>query len=118
MNQLRYLILATTVFLLACNSNSQMAFDSAKWLQKDSTGYPFRDLMLNDLTTQHQLKGLTKQELIELLGRSENSWEIDKELFYPIVRRYDEPVHIKWLAIRLDSKSKVEHFEIVDNRKK
>ena len=48
---------------------SREKFDKTKWRTKDANGYPYRDKMLNDLITNEKLKGLKKEEVIDLLGR-------------------------------------------------
>ncbi|WP_136666916.1 hypothetical protein [Flavobacterium sp. H122] len=110
-------LLFTFLVLSSCQINSQEKFDKEKWLLKENNKYTYREKMLEDLVTNVQLKGLTKKELIDLLGRSENMWETDKQLSYPILQNYDEPPHIINLVIVIDEKDIVDYFEIIDNRK-
>jgi RPA family protein len=109
-------LLFITTFLFF--SKAQMTFDRTKWLEKDTTGFLYRNLMLPDLITNQKLKGLKKNDLFELLGKPENWRENDSQVFYPIIQKYDEPIHIKWFAIRLTSEQVVEDFKIFDNREK
>ncbi|WP_157280270.1 hypothetical protein [Pedobacter borealis] len=102
--------------IFACNSNTQKTtFDSKKWSKRDSMGYVFRDTMLKDLVGQRKIKGLTRDELIALLGKPENYNGRDKQLFYPIIQHYTPPVRAKWFIVQLDVDNKVDEFQIVDS---
>ena len=110
-------LLLTFFIFTSCQINSQIKFDKEKWLLKENNKYIYREEMLEDLVTNIQLKGLTRKQLIDLLGSSENMWETDKNLFYPILQNYDEPPHIITLAIVINEKDLVDYFEVIDNRK-
>jgi hypothetical protein len=111
-----FLLIVFIVFN-GCQINSQTKFNKEKWLIKKGSKFLYRNEMLNDLVENFQLNGLTKNELIELLGKSENMNKNDKELFYPILQKYDEPNHIIFLVIRINKKEIVDYFKIIDNRK-
>jgi hypothetical protein len=107
----------TFLIVTACQTNLPLKFDKEKWQIKENDNYKYRKEMVHDLINNIKLKGLTRNELIDLLGKSENMWKTDKELFYPILKKYDEPIHIIFLAVRINKKEIVDHFEIIDNRK-
>ena len=111
----KYLIIGFLIFS-ACQIKSTK-FDKEKWLIFEDNHYRFRKEMIEDLLRNIKLKGLTRSELIDLLGKSENMWKTDKELFYPIEKKYDEPIHIIFLAVRINDNDIVDYFEIIDNRK-
>jgi hypothetical protein len=107
--------------IYSCNDNnakqsvtniSQEKFDKTKWRTKDDNDYPYRDKMLNDLITNVKLKGLKKDEIIDLLGqpdRSDSSY-----LFYRIAQTRIGffPLHTKTLVIKLTMDGTVEWRKI------
>ena len=91
---------------------SREKFDKTKWRIKDATDYPYRDKMLNNLITNEKLKGLKKEEVIDLLGRPDR---IDSSyLFYRIAQQRISffPLHTKTLVIKLTKDSTVEWRKI------
>ncbi|MEO8239350.1 MAG: hypothetical protein ABI576_14700 [Flavobacterium sp.] len=116
---MKKLFLLIVVFLIfnACHINGQQKFDKERWQIKKEGNFLYRNEMLDDLVANVQLKGLSRNELIGLLGESENMQSSDKELFYPIIQKYEEPIHIIFLAICIDGTDIVDYFEIIDNRK-
>lgn len=74
--------------------------------------YLYRNEMLKDLISNHSLKGLKKDELIDLLGPPDR---IDSGyLFYMIAQKrlYFFPLHTKTLVIKLAKDSTVEWRKI------
>lgn len=74
--------------------------------------YPYRDKMLKDLITNHLLRGVKKEELVNMLGqpgRSDSDY-----LFYTIAqeRLGFFPLHTKSLVIKLTKDSTVEWRKI------
>ncbi len=67
--------------------------------------YPHRDLMIDDLINNRQIKGLKYQELVKLLGEPQRNWQSDSnQYYYQIVEDYGmdiDPVYTKNLMIRL-----------------
>lgn len=94
-------LLTSAVFLLfACKKeekpiqeqivpNHEIAFDSKKWKEPsiyldDEDTFPYREKMLNDLVDSKLLKGKSRSETLELLGKPSRT---DKEyLFYTVYR--------------------------------
>lgn len=54
----------------SCNNKQpeKLNFDKTKWQTKTDDTYPYRDKMLDDLIKNVTLKGLKKNELLDLLG--------------------------------------------------
>lgn len=112
-----FLISFLSIFY-ACNNNGKQAdanekkFNKIKWGTKDDKDYPYRDKMLDDLISNVNLKGLKKEEVINMLGqpdRIDNSY-----LFYRIAQKRMGffPLHTKTLVIKLTSDSTVEWRKI------
>lgn len=82
----------------------QEKFDKIKWGTKEGNDYPYRNNMLKNLVYNQKLKGLKKEEVMQLLG--EPSRTDSNYLFYTISRSYfgDLPVpfHTKTLVIKLN----------------
>ncbi len=96
-----------------------MKFEKSGWNQKgDLNSYKNRENMLEDLTNNHKLKGISYSKVIDLLGLPENySDEKFNTLSYNIVTEYGndiDPVYIKILEIKLTKDSIVENYKIVE----
>ena len=82
---------------------SQEKFDKIKWRTKDGRDYPYRNGMLNDLVYNQKLKGLKKEEVLNLLGQPNRT--DSNYLFYTIYQEFlgdiPVPVHTKTLVIKL-----------------
>lgn len=115
MSKILFPILLLCIFSACITSVKKTTFDSQKWSKRDSMGYVFRDTMLKDLISHQKIKGLTKDELIALLGKPENYNGRDRQLFYPIIQHYTPPVRAKWFIVQLDVDNKVDEFQIVDS---
>jgi len=89
-----------------------MKFDKTKWQAKENDTYPYRDQMLDDLIRNVTLKGLKKNELIDLLGqptRTDAGY-----LFYTVAQPHlgIVPLSNKSLVIKLSRDSTVEWRKI------
>jgi outer membrane protein assembly factor BamE (lipoprotein component of BamABCDE complex) len=84
------ILLIVLLPMYACKSESKVQqverFDKAKWSIRDGKQFPFREQMLDDLIANQKLKGLKKQEVLDLLG--EPSRVDSNYLFYNIKREY------------------------------
>jgi hypothetical protein len=117
--------------ILACckvTSNSDVKFDKVKW---DSVGdlqsHPWREDMLNDLITHHQIKGLTYKQLIDSLGEPLSNLEDSgylphDSIYYDIVVNYEHHDHKSatyhpqsgtYLAVSFNKDSVAIGFEVV-----
>lgn len=103
-----------------CNSNgekssnrgSEMAFDKTKWRLESEDDYLYRDKMIKDLVGNAKLRGLTKDEVINLLGeptRSDTNY-----LFYRVsqARLGFFILHAKSLVIKFAADTTVEWVKI------
>jgi len=111
------LIFAISTFFILTSCNSDIKFDKTKWLQVDDLGqYPYRQAMLNDLTSNHKLKGLSYKQLTDLIGEQQKNLIGDSsEIYYSILTDYGsdiDPVHTIALAFKLDKDSTVTEYRI------
>ncbi|WP_298393071.1 hypothetical protein [Flavobacterium sp.] len=76
--------------------------------------------MINDLTLNHKLIGLSKIELVELLGEPENYSNVEpNSIYYNIVTDYGfdiDPVYIKNLKIEFNQSNQVKSFKIEETK--
>ena len=94
------------------NTPSQMTFDKSKWKVKQDNQYPYRDSMLQHLITSDTLRGLTKQQVLALLGppsRTDTNY-----LFYKVAQKRIGffPLHTKSLVLHLPGDSIVTWIKI------
>ena len=96
-----YYIIFCLVFI-GCNSKEK--FNSEKWKHKGLDWWmtDFREKMIDDLIQSDTLIGLSKEEVINLLGEPEQN---EDTLFgYTVRERYErdiDPVYIMWLSIKI-----------------
>ena len=126
------IVIALALLITSCNKNIEMKFDKIGWnkTQTDSTGYlqvfASRQKMLQDLTENEKLKGLTLAQLTEKLGkpadyvREQNidEGEAPNTLFYDIGLIYSdvEPFHYIYLEFEYDKNKIITDFKITDSR--
>jgi hypothetical protein len=109
-------------FILLSFACSNIKFEKTGWMDQSDVGiYPNRDKMLNDLTQNNKLKGLTYRELIAKIGPDENYKQgYDTCIFYSIVTDYGwdiDPVYTKDLVFKLNKDSIVVDYEIKEWKK-
>ena len=110
-------IFAIIVLLAACDSiEKHEKFSKSEWTAQDDTDYPMRDAILNDLISNHKLKGLTYQQLIDSLGEPSNYGPVKDSIYYDIVVNYGylDPKSGKYLVLHLDKDSVVTDFKVVE----
>ncbi len=123
--KMRVLLLLILYACLACKDKNKehpenvkkeveevMKFDKEKWNVMDGSNYVYRDKMLEDLVYNVTLKGLKRDEILDLLGepdRTDSSY-----LFYTIAepRMFFITLHQKALVIKLAMDSTVEWRKI------
>jgi len=112
-------LISFSSIICSCNNNGKQAdknnpvkFDKTKWLTKEDDAYPYRNEMLDDLINNITLKGLKKDELIDLLGPPTRT-DADY-LFYTIAQPHIGILTLsnKSLVIKLTSDSTVEWRKI------
>ena len=113
----KVLIITASSLLLGCNDIVNIKYDKVKW---DSVGdlrsYPYRERMLKDLTTHHQLRGLTYKQLIDSLGQPDNYYQdLDDSIRYDIVVDYGylDPKSGTYLAIGFNKDTMATGFKVV-----
>ena len=87
-------------------------FNKTRWVISDGKDYPYREKMLEDLVYRQQLKGLTKEELIEMLGEPDRSNK--GFLYYRVAQKRLGllPLHTTTLVIELSADSIVKSRRI------
>lgn len=117
---MRTLILLLLFTFLSCKDNSQettnatqqtvtseQLFETSKWKIKKEDTYPYRSQMLEDLVYNVPLKGLTKKELLTLLGPADRT---DGDyLFYTVAMDHvmGYPLNSTNLVIKIGADGKV-----------
>jgi len=79
------LIVALTIFTPdAENYFNRIEFDREQWInwEETETTASLRWNMVHDLTTEHKLLGMTRSEVIELLGPPDDEFEIKGSIYY------------------------------------
>jgi hypothetical protein len=94
--------LLISIILLSCQS--QERFDKVKWQMRDDPAFPprSRKAMLQDLTSNYKLEGMSSSQIVELLGEPDN--KDDSSITYKIEEKYGsdiDPVYTKTLEIKL-----------------
>ena len=110
-----FFLFGICILLTACKY--EIKFDKARWTTKGDLGlYPNRDRMLNDLTQNQNLKGLSYKQLIGKIGEPEkNTTGDNNSIYYDIVADYGhdiDPVYIKTLEFKFDTDSIITDFKI------
>jgi hypothetical protein len=104
------------IILTSCKR--QEKFDKMKWAQVsdgDVPRFPNRKYMINDLTKNHQLKGKTYEQIVEMLGDPQLKLDSTLDAFYDIDEDYGndiDPVYTKTLRFKFDQDSIVKAFEV------
>jgi hypothetical protein len=116
------IIIFVFIFILfSCKGrHNQEKFDTAKWTEQEDPLFPpkQRQLMLDDLITNHKLEGLTYQQLIGILGIPDN--KDDTSLSYKIIVDYSkdiDPVYTKDLDFSFSKDSLIKSFRILEWKK-
>ncbi|MGL4629844.1 MAG: hypothetical protein ACRCVT_01465 [Leadbetterella sp.] len=113
---MRILIISTLFFLLT-SCKEKIPFDKVGWIVKDDLGlYPNREKMVDNLTKNQKLKGLTYRQLIKKIGEPDKiSTSSNNTIYYNIVTNYGydiDPVISKSLEFRFDKDSVITAFKI------
>jgi hypothetical protein len=114
LRDMRVLFIISFLALTGCNS--QMKFDKTKWLLKNDFEYPYREMMVKDLTNNHKLKGLTFKELSNFLGEPDYYSDDKTQVYYTIYEKYKwndiDPVGGMKLDFVIGKDSSVQDFKI------
>lgn len=107
-------LLSLALVLSACSS--AVPFDPAKWKSADLDGRA-RAEMLPDLLDHHHLRGMSKNEIISLLGEPTptEKWG-GADMIYVLGNDGSyTPIDHEWLLINLDGQGRVSSFETVED---
>lgn len=114
------LLWGTLLFISACTRyNPDINFNKKGWNEKDDWDYPQREHMVADLMQHHQLKGLSYKQLIDSLGEPENFSDTG-DMHYQLLMDFGndiDPVHTKYLVLKLNRDSVVTGFGVKERRK-
>ena len=112
---MRRLMIICFCFFAAC-SNKQIEFDQTKWNKSIDGFYEFREVMVKDLMENHLEKGMTYEQLTDLIGKPENIANLKANTIgYTIMEDYGwdiDPVETKTLLIELTTDSLVQNFKV------
>jgi hypothetical protein len=115
---MKYTLLCFLLLVIGSCSSS-IEFDKAGWAVKDDMVYPNRKNMLADLMGNHQLKGLSYNKLIALLGEPQGQVPAGG-IWYTIEENYGldiDPVSSKILLFEFNSTSTVVRFRTEEYKK-
>jgi hypothetical protein len=107
-------------FTLLISCNQQIKFDKNKWHEQIDPAFPstYRPRMLDDLTTNFKLIGLSYHQLVDRLGMTDSK---DSGLVsYKIVVKYGsdiDPVYSKDLEFTYSKDSSITSFKVVEWKK-
>ncbi|MDP4185815.1 MAG: hypothetical protein Q8862_11725 [Bacteroidota bacterium] len=107
------LMLAVITLLFGCN----IKFSKDKWAFKDGTEYPYRPVMLRDLTKNYNIRGMKYTDLVKLIGlpESKGTDKRKNEFYYNIKTNYgwdNDIIGGVTLVIVLSKDSVVDDFKI------
>jgi hypothetical protein len=107
---MRMPIILSALLLFGCSSSGN--FDSGRWKDADLSTRD-RVEMMDALLTQHPLKGLSRSQVVELLGEPTptDKWE-DWNMIYVLGPTDYMPIDHEWLVIRLDERGRVSDYDV------
>jgi hypothetical protein len=119
--QVFFKVTACIALVIAITGCGGGKFDRQKWSYGDGLDYPLRDEILNDLVTNHHIKGLNYRQVIDSLGSPQrrDSLQFTYQIFddtYQYSRK--KPAHKKNLILYFNKDSVVTRFEIYDHTDK
>jgi hypothetical protein len=103
------------LFLVSCGIKEKK-FDKSTWNEMDDIFYANRESMVSDLMTNYLRKGMTFDQLTELIGRPENFGNIEPNMIgYEIMVDYGwniDPVEGKTLFFELSKDSTIVDYKL------
>jgi outer membrane protein assembly factor BamE (lipoprotein component of BamABCDE complex) len=86
----KYLLstVASLVLLFAFGCQPSVKFDSAKWKQDNGVENPERNLMADDLVNSHKLIGMSREQMLTLLGKPSPIVDT-KDTYYKLSEKYE-----------------------------
>ncbi len=111
----KLMIIFCICFLGSCEME-QLEFEKSKWSENVDGFYKYRESMEKDLMENHLKKGMTYQQLTDLIGEPENFANLEPNTIgYTLVEDYGwdiDPVETKTLMIEFTTDSLVRDFKI------
>ena len=119
--KLFFQISACLIAVIALTGCGGSKFDRQKWSYGDGLDYPLREEILNDLVTNHHIKGLNYRQVIDSLGSPQrrDSLKFSYQILddsYEFSRK--KPAHKKSLILYFNKDSVVTKFEVYDHTDK
>ncbi len=107
---MRLTIILAALLLFGCSPSG--TFNGDKWKNADLSTRE-RVEMVGPLLDQHPLKGLSRTEVIELLGEptSTDKWK-NWDMIYVLGPTEYMPIDHEWLVIRLDEEGRVTDYDV------
>lgn len=109
------MIIFCLCFFGSCGTE-QLDFEKSKWNESVDGFYTYRESMAKDLVENHLKKGLTYQQLTDLIGEPENFANLKTNTIgYTLMEDYGwdiDPVETKTLMIEFTADSLVKDFKI------
>lgn len=114
--RLKSVLIFLAAILATCSQ--QMKFEKEKWHEKNDINFAYREKMVNDLMANHLKKGMTYNEVMCLLGKSDNYQNkkpntITYEIMVDYGRNID-PQKIKTLSIEYTNDSIVKNIKLIE----
>ena len=105
----------TIFFASAEEYANRCTFDAALWQDPSQVDTGIRIRMVDDLLTRQQLQGMTRQQIVDLLGDPEDTpYFRDWDLVYWLgPERGLFSIDSEWLVIRLDPQGRVAEYRLV-----
>jgi outer membrane protein assembly factor BamE (lipoprotein component of BamABCDE complex) len=106
-------VLLSALLLFGCSSSKP--FDSERW---KSANLRTRDRveMMDSLLVKHPLKGLPREEVVDLLGKPTptDKWK-EWDMIYVLGPTDPMPIDHEWLVIKLDNRGRVLSFKMTED---
>lgn len=115
----------TAIYLLlivAFTGCVKVKFDKQKWKMGDGLSYTMRESILEDLTTNYKLVGMTYKDVIRLLGKPDDTYTLKTS--YDIINNEAEynpknkPLYRKNLEFYFSKDSVVTRFNVYEHTDK
>jgi len=111
-----FIRLGGTIFFASAEEYAnRRTFDAALWQDSSQADNGIRIRMVDDLLTRHQLQGMTRGKIVELLGDPEDTpYFKDWDLVYWLgPERGFFSIDSEWLVMRLDTQGRVSEYRLV-----
>lgn len=112
--KIRKLLIIFLLGSLSCKApkHQEEKFDKARWAVKVDDEYLYRNAMINDLMRTHELHGLKRDKIIDMLGQPDRTDTF--YFFYTVFWDHLGPItlHTKTLVIKFTKDSTIEWRKI------